>query len=353
MAKNYRKFFQYAAQAMDFMAQHGISPRPANYRVWFEYAANSTPALNVAVELLQKEDKQVDEDVSIKLHNEFFNQGSALDDAVIDTGDQLSEKLSTALELIKTAGAGTKVYGNALDSISTDLGARKDDELTGDSLQSVVDTLVTATREMSEHSKKLESQLHENSIEVEQLKHNLELTKQESLTDQLTKLGNRKHFDLELAKAAAWAEAAGEPLCLIMADIDRFKVFNDTWGHQTGDQVLRLVSACLRNDVRESDISARYGGEEFGLILPDAFVEEAESIANKIRKTVQSKKVMKRSTGQDLGTITISLGVARYRTGEDIADMIERADQCLYAAKEAGRNCVVTELALEDARKAG
>lgn len=353
MTKNFRKFFQYAGQAMDFMAQNGISPRPSNYRVWFEYSAQSTPALNMAVERLQKENRPVDENASVGLHNEFFNQGSVINDAVLDAGDQLSEKLSSALELIKTAGAGTKVYGESLDSISTDLGTRKADELTGASLQSVVDTLVTATKKMSEHSRKLEGQLHENSIEVEQLKHNLELTKQEALTDQLTKLGNRKHFDIELASAAALAEETNEPLCLIMVDIDHFKVFNDTWGHQTGDQVLRLVSACLRNDVRESDVTARYGGEEFGLILPDAFIEEAEAVAEKIRQTVQSKKVMKRSTGQDLGTITISLGVARYRTGEDITSMIERADQCLYAAKEAGRNCVITELAMEDIKKTG
>lgn len=353
MSKNYKKFFRYASDAMDFMAKHGISPRPANYRVWFEYVAHSTPALNAAVELLQKEKKPVNEDTSVGLHNEFFNKGSAVDEAVHHTGDQLSEKLANALELIKAAGAGTQIYGDALDSISTDLDTRKPDELTGPSLQSVVDTLVTATKEMSEHSSKLEGQLRENSLEVEQLKQNLEATKQEALTDQLTKLGNRKHFDIELEKATARAAKDKSPLCLVMADIDHFKAFNDTWGHQTGDQVLRLVSACIKNDVRDDDVSARYGGEEFVFILPDTPLDVANAVADKVRQTVQSKKVMKRSTGQDLGTITISLGVAQYRKGEDPGKLIERADECLYAAKEAGRNCVVNEPTAQGAKKAG
>lgn len=353
MNKNYRKFFEHASKAMNFMAKQNISPRPSNYRVWFEYIAQSTPALNQAIEQLEKDNQPLDENATANLHNEFFNQGSQLDEAVQDTGDQLSEKLNTALELIRAAGQGTQDYGSTLDSISTDLEADNLKELTGASLRSIVDTLVTATTKMSEHTKKLESQLHENTQEVDQLKHNLELTRQEALTDQLTKLGNRKCFDIELAKAAQYAAKTGEPMCLIMSDIDRFKLFNDTWGHQTGDQVLRLVAHCLAGDVRESDICARYGGEEFGLILPAASLKDATIIAEKIRETVQSKKVMKRSTNQDLGTITISLGISQYRPGEDISSLIERADSCLYEAKEAGRNCVISEQSLDQAKKTG
>lgn len=353
MNKNYRKFFEHASKAMNFMAKQGISPRPSNYRVWYEYVSQSTPALNQAVERLEKDNLPLDENTTVNLHNEFFSQSSLLDNAVQDTGDQLSEKLNTALELIRAAGQGTEAYGSTLDSISTDLGANNQEELTGASLRSIVDTLVTATTEMSEHTKSLETQLHENTQEVEQLKHNLEMTRKEALTDQLTKLGNRKHFDIELANAAEHAAETNEPLCLIMSDIDRFKLFNDTWGHQTGDQVLRLVAHCLANDVREDDTSARYGGEEFGLILPAASLEDATVIAEKIRETVQSKKVMKRSTNQDLGTITISLGVSQYRPGEDLSSLIERADACLYEAKEAGRNCVITEQVTDQAKKAG
>jgi diguanylate cyclase len=351
MKKSYRKFFKYASDAMDLMAKHNIPPRPVNYRVWFEYIAHSTPALNEAIDLLQKDHQPFDENVTVNLHNEFFNQGSLLNETVTNTGDQLSEKLNSALELIRSAGRDTQVYGSALDSISSDLDTRNEKDLTGDSLQTIVDTLVTATTEMSDHTRKLEQQLHENTLEVEHLKQNLAIVQQESLTDPLTKLGNRKHFDMELEKAATLSDKTSKPMFLIMSDIDRFKVFNDTWGHQTGDQVLRLVAHCLVNDVREDDITARYGGEEFALILRSGSLEDAMNIAEKVRETVQSKKVMKRSTGEDLGSITISLGIAQYRPGEELYNLIERADACLYEAKSAGRNCVITETGVEIARK--
>jgi diguanylate cyclase len=347
-----KQYFQFASQSLEFMAKHNISPRPSNYRVWFEYAAGSTPALTLAVETLERESKALNEDVSVSLHNEFFNHGQKLDDAVHLTGDILTEKLTSALELIQTAGKGTKAYGDALDNISSNLGTKSDDELSGDGLKSIVDTLVAATHEMSVHTKGLEDKLQENTREVEQLRENLVATKREAVTDQLTKLGNRKHFDIEMARAIQEAETDKKPFCLVMADIDKFKVFNDTWGHQTGDQVLRLVAACLGKEVRETDIPARYGGEEFALILPGTNLASAAIVAEKVRSAVESKKVMKRSTGEDLGTITISLGVSLFQPGEPMTSLIERADACLYAAKDAGRNCVISEDQGIPARKA-
>jgi len=343
MTSNKQKFDRFSVEAIQFMSEHEITPRPENYRVWFEYAAGSTPALNNAVEKLGEEDRRLDEEISVRLHNEFFNHGIELTNAVEDTGHALSEKLTGALELIATAGKGTKAYGVALESISTNLGSKSEGELAQGGLQTIVETLAVATQEMSSHTKSLEAKLQDNTREVEELRNNLEKAKAEAITDQLTKLGNRKHFDIELAKAAQHSEETGDPLCLIMSDIDKFKIFNDTWGHQTGDQVLRLVAACLKKEVRDNHIPARYGGEEFGLILPMSDIEKAIGVAEQVRASVESKKVVKRSTGEDLGTITISLGIALYRPGEAIATLIERADACLYEAKEAGRNCVISE----------
>ena len=354
MTSTKQKFDRFSTEAISFMNNHEITPGPDSYKVWFEYVAGSTPALNLAVEKMESSDRPLNDEATVHLHNEFFNHGVALSAAVETTGHALSEKLSGALELINTAGKGTKAYGDALDSISNNLGSKSEGELAGGALQSIIDTLVVATKEMSDHTKNLENKLQQNTQEVEELRENLEAAKREAVTDQLTKLGNRKHFDFELQRAVMEADETGQSLCLVMSDIDKFKAFNDTWGHQTGDQVLRLVAACLKKEVRETDIPARYGGEEFGLILPASGLEDAVAVAEKVRASVQSKKVMKRSTGEDLGTITISLGVALYRPGEDIAKLIERADECLYEAKDAGRNCVIRETEDEaPAQKAG
>jgi diguanylate cyclase (GGDEF)-like protein len=125
-----------------------------------------------------------------------------------------------------------------------------------------------------------------------------------------------------------------------MCDIDRFKSFNDTWGHATGDQVLRLVSSAMKANTKGRDLAARYGGEEFAVVLPHTMLFDAVTVAEHIRASIETKKVVKKSTGESLGKVTISIGVAQYLPGETVDDVLQRADTHLYAAKETGRNRV-------------
>jgi diguanylate cyclase len=128
-----------------------------------------------------------------------------------------------------------------------------------------------------------------------------------------------------------------------MVDIDHFKQFNDAHGHQMGDQVLRLIGSTLTLSVKGQDTPARYGGEEFAIILPRTRLDDAVTLAEQIRKTVATKRVTKKNTGEALGKITLSLGVAMLRAQEPLGDLIMRADEALYAAKRGGRNRVVSE----------
>ena len=130
---------------------------------------------------------------------------------------------------------------------------------------------------------------------------------------------------------------------MLLGDIDHFKKFNDTYGHQVGDQVLKLVGMILKDSSKDGAIAARYGGEEFAIIVPNAGMVTAESLAETVRTTVASKRIRKRSTGEDFGNITMSIGIALFKPGEPIADLIQRADESLYFAKNAGRNRVATE----------
>ncbi len=196
---------------------------------------------------------------------------------------------------------------------------------------------------METRTKALEEELQRSSHEVTELRTKLDDVRRESLLDPLTGIHNRKAFDTELAEAIEQARRTGEPLSLFMCDIDHFKRFNDTWGHQTGDQVLRLVAQCLSENVKGRDTAARYGGEEFAVILRRAPLNAALSLAEQIRSHVESKRLVKRSTGDILGRLTISIGVAEFASGDGPADIVQRADTCLYAAKNAGRNRVVGE----------
>jgi diguanylate cyclase len=128
-----------------------------------------------------------------------------------------------------------------------------------------------------------------------------------------------------------------------MTDIDHFKKFNDNYGHTIGDHVLALVARTVKECIRSSDTAVRYGGEEFAVILPNIRIADAIRVAEQIRTAVASKKVVNRSKNITLGTITLSVGVARYVPGESVGDLIKRADAGLYAAKRTGRNRVVVE----------
>jgi diguanylate cyclase len=196
---------------------------------------------------------------------------------------------------------------------------------------------------MRETNKTLEDRLVLSKTEISNLQHSLEAIRAESLTDPLTGLGNRKYFDRAVEDAVALAIKEGGPLSLLMFDIDHFKSFNDNYGHLTGDQVLRLVAMSLRQTIKGQDITARYGGEEFAVVLPNTAMRQALTVADHIRRAVMAKELKKKSTGEILGRVTISVGVSILRPGDDTDSLIERADACLYAAKRSGRNRVICE----------
>jgi diguanylate cyclase len=212
-----------------------------------------------------------------------------------------------------------------------------------DQVKVVVDQLVKSTREMRETNKALEDRLSLSKTEISNLQQSLEAIRAESLTDPLTGLGNRKYFDHSIEMAVQNALETGEPLSLLMFDIDHFKSFNDSYGHLTGDQVLRLVGMSLKQTIKGQDITARYGGEEFAVVLPNTALRQALTVADHIRRAVMSKELKKKSTGEILGRVTISVGVSMLKPGDDTDSLIERADACLYAAKRNGRNRVICE----------
>ena len=201
-----------------------------------------------------------------------------------------------------------------------------------------------STREMRDTNKALEDRLSLSKTEISNLQHSLEAIRAESLTDPLTGLGNRKYFDRSIEVAVQAALASGEPLSLLMFDIDHFKSFNDSYGHLTGDQVLRLVGMSLKQTIKGQDITARYGGEEFAVVLPNTALRQALTVADHIRRAVMAKELKKKSTGEILGRVTISVGVSMLKPGDDTDSLIERADACLYAAKRNGRNRVICEV---------
>jgi diguanylate cyclase len=210
-------------------------------------------------------------------------------------------------------------------------------------LRGLIGRLAQTTKDIERVNQKFEIHLKESKHEINQLQAHLEAVRGEILTDPLTTLSNRKHFEQAMIKVVADAHTKATPLSLLLTDIDHFKQFNDTYGHLTGDHVLRLVALSVKHNVKGQDLAARYGGEEFAIILPHTGLLQAATVAEHIRCAVMGRELMKRSTRETLGRVTISVGVAALRPDDTVQSLIERADNCLYAAKRHGRNRVVCE----------
>jgi len=311
---------------------------PRNYEVWYTYATGYNPQLNQTINDLLQRNGQVTEAHLDQIYEAQFSptrQMQQLD----QFGSQVKDEIEQVMAMIEAAAGSATSYTESLAGVTQKLGATKDRE----GLRSIVESLVQTAKDMELSNQALEARLNASKQEIHQLQENLETVRHESLTDPLTTLANRKFFDQALEKAMSEAITKREPLTLMMTDIDHFKNFNDSYGHQTGDQVLRLVAMSVKNNIKGQDIAARYGGEEFAVVLPNTVLRSATTVADHIRRAVMTKQLMKRSTHEQLGRITISIGVAVLHDGDTAQSLIGRADACLYAAKHAGRNRVICE----------
>ncbi|WP_215777847.1 diguanylate cyclase [Paludibacterium sp. B53371] len=188
--------------------------------------------------------------------------------------------------------------------------------------------------ELARVNQALEATVAERTDELRRKNQELE---QLAVTDTLTGLYNRLFVDQVLLQASATARRSGAPLSLVMLDIDHFKLVNDHYGHQVGDQVLQQFAQILRQQVRDSDVVARWGGEEFLIVCAGTPLDGALAAAEKWRRCVED------SVFAGGGHCTASFGVASWRDGDTVSSLLSRADQALYAAKQTGRNQVQAE----------
>ena len=311
---------------------------PRNYEIWYTYATGYQPSLNQKINETLKATGTLSETDLDQIYATFLAP-TRLSEKIDNVGSQVMGEIEQVMAMIDAAAGSASTYSESLAGMSEKLGQSKDRE----GLRAIVESLVHTAKEMEVSNQKLEARLNASKQEINELQENLEAVRNESLTDPLTQLANRKFFDNTLEAAIADARAKSEPLSLMMTDIDHFKNFNDSFGHLTGDQVLRLVANSVKQNVKGQDTAARYGGEEFAIILPNTVLRSAIVVGDHIRRAVMTKELMKRSTGEHLGRVTVSIGVATLHKNDTAQSLIERTDVCLYAAKRHGRNRVMSE----------
>lgn len=255
---------------------------------------------------------------------------------VARTGEHIERELSKVLELIRKHISSNESYAKSLANAQSRLSQLSE----GEQVRVIVSLLVAENERMRRDSHELKEKLEDSKQQIDTLRSNLLQAEEVVLRDPLTGVGNRRCFDISIEKAIAESRETGAHLSLVMCDIDHFKRVNDAFGHQVGDEIIKMFSRVIEASVRDGDTVIRYGGEEFAVILPKAGQEAAKSIAERIRRQFESKKLTLRDTNQKIGQMTASFGVAEYRSGDDAELLVQRADAKLYDAKSGGRNRV-------------
>jgi len=248
--------------------------------------------------------------------------------------DRVEHTLHHVAKALETHAADCEAFSKRLDDAITGLSRQHP----VGSIHGIALTLIADNRDMQDRLGAAKNRLEESRQRLSQLQANLERAEEAGLRDVVTLIGNRRYFEAAFVEEVDKARRCGDDLCVALADLDRFKLINDRFGHLVGDRVLRSFADILLENVRGQDKAARFGGDEFGVIFPGTRLVDAVSAADRIRKALES---MPESIGEWLSPLTASFGVAVLEAEDTPEDLLRRADDRLYQAKARGRNRVV------------
>ncbi|MDV7338941.1 GGDEF domain-containing protein [Terasakiella sp. A23] len=332
----------YARLAIEKMGEIGIPANPHNFTIWFHYYAGTYPDLKRTLDILIANQQAFTETRNSEIFQKFFTldqESATLHDATTRVEGELGRLVST----IGKADDGFAHLDRALTSAKDQLAGVDEKEAVVEIATSLSENIASVLSENGQ----LEKKLKQSADEISGLKEDLERMRREAMTDGLTGIANRKLFDLELRKSSMNAMANGEDLSLLMLDVDHFARFNDHFGHQVGDQVLKLVAVTISECIKGQDTAARFGGDEFAIILPRTNLENAMSLAKHICKRVSSKNIVNRATGERLGKVTLSGGASLFEYGEPVSQLLVRSTEALGHAVKSGRNQVLSQQDLQ------
>ncbi len=316
------------------MSQHDAAFNPVTFAVWYEVLAGSNLRLEQALNARLQVEPRLGDATLLKLFHEYIS----------DTDDETMSRLSLDFQHMMDAVSQTATrtdhsagrFGRQLDGLSNAL--RSEDR---GSVEPALNDILSGIAEMKRSTEALQHQVSASQREIDRLRTDLTRAREEALTDSLTGVLNRNGFDRRLDQLLK--QASGTPVlhCLVMFDIDHFKIVNDTHGHVVGDRVLAAIGKVLQDNLGgTANVAARYGGEEFAVLLPYSSIDDAARLAETVRVRTKAMKLRKRDTQEVLLTVTVSAGVAATQPGDDASGLIARADAALYRSKQQGRDRV-------------
>ncbi len=325
------KAAEYLRLAMMMLQKHQLPATPLNYALFYIYVSGKNITLNAQIDVLLANKSMTHEAAVTLFIRFFFHAGDAMLDGLrSDLLETVAQVISSVVDIAGKSSLTNKQLEKHIENLSGSQNSRN--------ILSVVSSIIHETRYFISESKQLETDLISSGKELKHLKTELVNARVEATTDALTGLNNRRGFDEQLKKLLNDRRRTGNGFSLIMADLDHFKDINDNYGHLVGDKVLQAFGKLLLSKTRETDFVARYGGEEFVLLLPNTSLDNAFLVAENIRQAIEKLRVKQAKTGTVIGSITASFGVAVHRFDETASEILDRCDQAMYRAKNAGRN---------------
>jgi diguanylate cyclase len=310
---------------------------PRTYAAWFTYATNCSPSQNATVERKIALNGGISADELEKIYGYGPADLIAANIGLLAAG--VADQLDQVKAMVDAVVGAMAAYRADLDKLTQQLDGSPDPQ----GVSRMVEALLRAARSMEAQNQTFTARLQAARRHISDFQEEADSLRVDDVTDRLTSLANRKDFDRQLDRCMAEAEAKDLSLCLLLTDIDHLKNVNNAFGHLAGDEVLRLISHSHKQHIQPNDVAARIGGDEFAVILPAVPLHAALTVADHIRCRVMATHLMKRTTGESIGRLTMSGGIAVYRQGESPWALMQRADRCLQAAKRHGCNRVVCD----------
>lgn len=323
----------YLKKILPLITQHHIAANPINYAIFYDYVAGTNINLTNAVDTLLGENKPFDCDTSLEIY------GKHICNASLEPFEKINHRIQKVIDQVSDSINDTcSKAGETNDSFQKKTAILAAISETS-SIRTILQEIIQETQSLAMTSQAMQSQLNQANTEMEQLRSELAQVRQIAVTDGLTGLLNRRAFDQTLSNIIQHSEPSNTYLSLL--DIDHFKRINDTYGHTIGDNVIKYVASLMKKHAQTHHHVARYGGEELAIIMPNTSERQAIEISENIRTEMEKSRLKRKTDNTPLGTITLSIGIAKLQTNDDVESFIVRADKALYQAKENGRNKVI------------
>jgi diguanylate cyclase len=327
--------------ALNYIAKYNLPANPVNYTVWYEYVSGKNRKLQKAIDRTFEAAAPLNSSRLETLYQKYVADGDRIVISKLLT--QISLMLRDITSHVSETEGDLAGHGNKLGDLADRIGEARDYK----EIKSIVDQMLVETKALVDSGKRLQTRMKISSDDLRQLQEELEKSQQEAQTDTLTSLINRRGLEKKFELERIRAKQNDSPFSIILIDIDHFKRVNDTFGHLVGDSLLKSLARMMTGHLRKNDIAARYGGEEFLILLPETAIEGAKAVGQKIQTALAAKEWKIKDTGENMGKITLSMGVAQYKFNEPEKALIKRADDALYFAKQNGRNQIISQEMLE------